>query len=127
MCIDLTTYPLEDKDAAPVGLSLLQSLPTGTLKPAAFVQGSTAVLRGVLIIIEKDFKIRKPHIVNDWKEWAFKVAPTSDDAGEYILKHPLDIALARKLFGIVGSSDVNAAHNISSFQSIPGSLDQKLA
>ena len=120
MCIDVTTYPLEDKEAGtPAGLSLLQSLPSGTLKPAAFVQGSTAVLRGVLISIEKHFKVRKPHIVKDWKQWISTVAPASDDAGEYILKHPLYIPLARELFGIVDSNDVNVPHAASSYESIP--------
>ena len=120
MFVDVTTYPLEDKEAGtPAGLSLLHSLPTGKLKPAAFVQGSTAVLKGVLSSIEKHFKVRKPLIVKDWKQWVSTFAPESDDAGEYIVNHPLEIPLALELFGIVDSNNMNVDGNISSYESIP--------
>jgi hypothetical protein len=115
--IDVITYPLADPSKnIPAGFSILKRVPTGQLQPAPFVENSTAVLKGVMKSIEKHFSVRKPSVVKEWQDWVTNVAPSSDDSGEYVLKHPLEIPFAKELFGI-DNDDVLSPN--APFESVP--------
>jgi hypothetical protein len=104
--VDVSTFPVADPTSgAPAGMSVLKTVPTGVLLPAPFVKGSKATLDIVMASIDRHFKVAKPKIVEEWKDWVANVAPNSDDAGEYCEKHPLDIPFKYQLFGIGSSED----------------------
>jgi hypothetical protein len=89
--VDVETYSLdilrEDGTVTNVML-LLTSLPSGPLKPDKFVKDSHVVLKEVIRSITRYFVKNKPNVAAEWTEWATKVAPKTDDTGEYCAANP---------------------------------------
>jgi hypothetical protein len=120
--VDIKTFPEADpKTGAPAGFSVLKSVPTGILEPAQFVQGSKAMLDAVYLSIVRHFKITKPLVVQDWKDWIDNEAPKSDDSGEYCATHPLQIPFENELFGIA-NNNLNEPSTGAPYVSIPPSV-----
>jgi hypothetical protein len=118
--VDVVTFPIADPTTgAPAGMSLLKSVPIGTLQPDKFVKGSKAILDTVFSSIVRHFKVNKPQVVEEWKDWIANVAPQSDDSGQYCASQPLEIPFQYELFGIGNPNGVTGQLPGAAFISIP--------
>ena len=103
----------EATETAPAGMYLLQSIPTGEIKPEAFIEKSRAELDRIVSRVQHQFtpghnRVGVPPtannlchgdaIVAEWIDFATNIAPASDDADEYCTLIPLYIPLLHELF-----------------------------
>ena len=94
------------------GHSILKSIPSGELRPQAFVEGSIEKIKKTASLVKTKFSKFKG-IVRDWNEFLLKV-PESDNADDYVRDHPLYIPFRKELFQmdegtVVTTKDVAAS------------------
>ena len=81
--VDVQTYP-----TAPEGLHILKRLPSGSLFPDGFLEGSRATFDQVLSSVKSHFTDTASDVVEEWETWG-NVIPRTDNALHYCLGNSL--------------------------------------
>ena len=92
--------PLPKADPAtgvPEGMYLLQRLPVGIIKPVPFYQGARGDLEKLVKTMQQTYSRVSPQVVDQWTAFLAE-APDTDDAEDWVARHPLRIPLLNSLF-----------------------------
>ncbi len=68
-------------------LNVLRSFPIGDFSPASFIAGSRELMESTASTMISSHRILKPKVSEEWEDWIKNVAPLSDNAQEYAVKH----------------------------------------
>lgn len=97
--VDIPNFPQADPARKiPEGMYILKSMPTGSIKPEGFVEGSREKLINVARKLQSTFQSSAPKVVEEWINFRDNIAPQSDDVLEYEVNHSLYLPLKDSLF-----------------------------
>lgn len=100
------------------GTYFLMNIPTGSLKPAAFSQGSRAILDQFIVKFKRDFLATHGDEVREWERFA-ATCPSSDNSSEFA--HLMHVPFGSLLFG---NTPVGVSNPFAS--SVQNSLNREL-